>query len=155
NNRLYVPRTFEPTLLASIRFPNEETPDSSLDNSKLFHTLEKFLEKYVDLDWEARFSIVLFAVSTWLADRLDATPYLLVTGPQGSGKTTLLKFLSCICRRSLLVSDVPAHELCSLPLFLRPTLLLDETYLSQEFSRLLRAGYSRGLPVLRKGRMID
>src|SRR5262249_14431111 len=49
NNRLYVPRTFEPTLLASIRFPNEETPDSSLDNSKLFHTLEKFLEKYVDV----------------------------------------------------------------------------------------------------------
>jgi hypothetical protein len=95
------------------------------------------------IQYESEIKLSLFILATWIADRLPSVPYLLVQGPFGSGKTPLLKLLSCLCRRSILLSGLTPSEFFSLPLALRPTLLLDETIINPEMSLLLRGTHPR------------
>ena len=114
------------------------------------------ISKFIDLpDRDIRL-IQGYFLAGWFPDLCVSAPYLWLVGPPGSAKTTLLRLLSALCRRSLLVGDIRPAALYQAVDSLDCTLLIDEleSY-GPEVMRLLRAGSTRGIPVVRNGRVFD
>jgi hypothetical protein len=138
--------------------PSAVSPGSQ--PNQLLSQIAATLRLHVDLPDQDVYLISRFVLSTWIPERLLVAPYLWLAGPLGSGKTTLLKLLQALCRRAFLVSDLKPAALYQLPGLLEPTLLIDESDLSDsemscEFQRLLRIGNTRGATVVRNGRAYD
>ncbi len=134
--------------LADVRLPRGILPNKSSEELQFW--LCNSIPRCVDLPDVYRAIVASFIPYTWIADRLPTALYLSVVGLPASGKTTLLEFLSLLCRRALLVSDItPAatYEACSR---FNPTLLIDENEWaarggSRIYRRQLRAGTTRNL----------
>ena len=141
--RLWLPSRYP--IIARMRLPQRvaNAPVDGIDD--ILSAIIEFLLTYIDFssDTDAR-AAAHYALSTWFTHRIPMAPILSIVGPTGSGKTKLARCLNCICRRPLLFSDLNAANLRSLPLRLRPTLIMDEIKMNDEMVRLLRAGPLRG-----------
>ncbi len=113
------------------------------------------LTRFIDLPEECVRKVAYFGLATWPADRVHAAPVLSITASLTSQSIVLLQLLALVCRRALWLGDVNPAALCSLPMHLRPTLLLDEVHLGASFQRLLRASSVQGRYVARNGRTLD
>jgi len=136
-----------------MRLPSKLGPAISAD--QLLRDIGVLIHTYVDLDQKFLVAAALCVLASWIPEKVVTAPYLIVIGPTGSGKTTFLKLLSCFCRHSLLLSNLTPAQLCRLPMFCRPTLLLDEADLTPTLGRLLRAGHTQGVPAIYNGRAVD
>lgn len=143
-DKTFVPwRRYSP-VLKSIRLPKYALPYAFA--KVIWEDLEKLISRCVDV--QAKYIPVLadFIMSTWFVDRFQVAPYLSIVGLPQSGKTTLLKFLSSLCRRSLLIGDITElsfYRACSQ---LMPTILIDEAGTirnSRSLRRILRTGTTR------------
>jgi hypothetical protein len=121
--------------------------------TRLALAILKFFEYAIDVP--AQYGVVLaaYVLYTWVADRLPVAVYLSVVGLPQSGKSTLLEFLSLLCRRPLLVSDISqaaVYRACS---NFGVTLLIDEIEWGSTnagaLRQLLRAGTGRSARALR------
>jgi energy-coupling factor transporter ATP-binding protein EcfA2 len=150
---IYVPPDLSSTSASLMRLPSRLGPEVSAD--QLFQEIGKLIHTYVDVDQKFLVPIALSVLASWIPEKVVTAPYLIVIGPTGSGKTTLLRLLSCLCRRSLLFSNLTPAELCRLPMSCRPTLVLDEADLTPTLCRLLRAGHTQGVPAIHNGHAVD
>jgi hypothetical protein len=151
--RIYTPRRCDPSLLHALPLPaNCGSFDST---AKLFVEIKDLFERYGDLPEEAASLMVSIVLSTWMVDWLPVAPTLVLIDPSASQGKQLLRLLSCVCRRALMLVDVTAAGLRSMPGWLRPTLLVDKQALSPSAQKLLRAGSRRGAYILRNGRLVD
>jgi hypothetical protein len=100
--------------------------------------------------------LAYFSISTWFADCLPTAPALAISSPvQGQG-TDVLRLLRCLCRRPLMLADITPAGLRSLPMYLHPTLLINQPGLSPRMWTLLRTSSQRGLYVpAGKGGVLD
>jgi len=152
NGRVLIPPRIEKGLLKSIQLPSH--PRKFGSSYDLLLELASHAEHHVTLPFQSLMLVSAFVLSTWLADRFPRAPYLSVFGPLGSGKTQLLQFLSCCCRRPLLLTDVTPAGLYSLVDALQLTLIIDECEFGRDqktsdLLRLLRGGHTAGSSIFR------
>lgn len=151
--RIYIPRSCDPSLLHALPLPTHCGPFDS--TAKLFAEIKELFDQYGDLPEESVSLLVAFVLSTWMVDWLPVATALALIDPSAGQATQLLRLLSCVCRRALMLADLTAPGLCSMPGWLRPTLLMDRQALSSSVQKLLRAGSRRGAYLLRNGRLVD
>jgi hypothetical protein len=151
--RVFVPRRFDPSLLHALPLP---TNCGSFDSTaNLLAGIKELFDRYGDLPEDSVSLMVSFVLATWMVDWLPVAPTLTLIDPSTSQATQLLRLLSCVCRRALMLVDLTGAGLCSMPMWLRPTLLIDRQELSPSAQRLLRAGNRRGVHILKNGRVFD
>ena len=112
---------------------------------------------------EQRHAVALWAISTWVYDAFEATPYLHIKSPEKrSGKTLLLEILELVVRKPMMTTNFTAAVLFRVVTEQHPTLLIDEADAifakrlsadptSQELRGLLNAGYRKGGKAHRMG----
>jgi hypothetical protein len=125
----------------------------------LMRLVVRFIEQRVAVERRYLIPLAAFVVATWLVDRFEVAPYLMVVGPPVSGKTTLLIVLALLCRRSFLVGDISSSALFHVCAQIHPTFLLDESasQVGQSDSAMrhfLRMGSTRE-GIVRKGEFFD
>lgn len=151
--RIYIPRSCDPSLLHALPLP---TNCGSFDSTAtLFAEIKELFDQHADLPEDSVSLMVSFVLSTWMVDWLPVAPTLALIDPSASQANQLLRLLSCLCRHALMLVDLTAAGLCSMPTWLRPTVLIDRQALSPSAQKLLRAGNRRGAYILRNGRLVD
>jgi len=153
DDKTFVPVSADPTVWAALRLPTGVASYAS--TRELFDEIRKLLAKYCDLPEESILQIVYFIFGTWLADRVPIAPFLSIVAPASAPRGILLQLLSLLCRRSLLLTAENPAGLWTLPMYLRPTLLLDTAELNIPVQKFLRASSTQGIHFPRGGRALD
>lgn len=150
---VYVPPTFDPTILQALRLPVRCAPYGS--TRQLLGDTCKFLWSGPGLVEEPVLQLAYFALSTWFVDCLPTAPSVSLVGPAASEATAVLRRLACVCRHPLLLAEVSHAGFCSLPMHLCPTLLINQPGLSPKMQQFLRASSSRDFWVPRGNRLLN
>jgi hypothetical protein len=153
DGKTYVPPSADPTVLEALRFPTGVASYASTRD--LFDEIRKLLASYNDLPERFLSQIAYFIFGTWLADRVPVAPFLSIVAPATAAHGVLLQLLSLLCRRSLLLTVENPAGLWTLPMYLRPTLLLDAAELTVPVQKFLRASNGQGFHLPRKGQALD
>jgi hypothetical protein len=133
-----------------VLLPSAAVPYTS--DAELFADLLCFIHRYCDIDpfWERLMAV--YAMMTWIVDRLDTVPYLRFLGGPDSGKTRLAETVAYLCYRTIKISggSSPAFLYRSMNIF-RGTLFIDEAdsrgELWSDLSKIVNAGYHRGTSI--------
>ena len=134
DGKTYVPAPADPTVLGALRLPTRAASYSS--TRELFDEIHKLLALYNDLPERFLLQIVYFIFGTWLVDRAPIAPFLSIVAPATAPRGVLLQLLALLCRHSLLLTAENPAGLWTLPMYLRPTLLLDAAELSVHRSKI-------------------
>jgi hypothetical protein len=79
-------------------------PEDYVSIPNLITKIENFIYKYGDVkDTDRRF-LTLFAILTWVYDRMESVPYARFLADTGKGKTRMLKILHQICYNSFMAA---------------------------------------------------
>jgi hypothetical protein len=150
----YEPADVPPSLYHATRFPVRYDPYNSVRH--LLNQTEQLFTQYLHFaDREARL-LAVFAMSTWIADRLPTAPTLVISGPDQRSGIGLLKLLHCLCRRPVLLAEVTPVGLRALPIQFSLTLLINQQGLRPAMLRFLNVAQHRGMHVLgNRGTLID
>lgn len=151
--KTYVPVSADPTILSALRLPTRAASYTS--TRELFNEIRKLLALYNDLPERFLSQIAYFIFGTWLVDRVPMAPFLSIVAPPTAPRAVLLQLLALLCRRSLLLTAENPAGLWTLPMHLRPTLLLDAAELSVPVQKFLRASNSQGIHFPRNGQALD
>jgi len=151
--KTYVPVSADPTILSALRLPTRAASYTS--TRELFDEIRKLLALYNDLPERFVSQIAYFIFGTWLVDRVPMAPFLSIVAPSTAPRGVLLQLLALLCRRSLLLTAENPAGLWTLPMHLRPTLLLDAAELSVPVQKFLRASNSQGIHFPRNGQALD
>jgi len=122
---------------------------------QVLQALCNYIEKYVVLECEeTKHILALWVVMTWVFDRFDRLPILLVTSPAPrSGKTRLFEVLLKVVNRGQLNIDMTPATMFRLIDKYHPTLLIDEadTLLknNEDLTRIVNAAHTKGALVWR------
>jgi putative DNA primase/helicase len=120
-----------------------------VDGADLLDLLSKTVAVHVVLPNAAAEAIALWVLLAHAHDCFDISSLLCATSPTPEcGKTTLLTFLSRICPRALLASNISPASVFRAVEKWSPTLLVDEadTFLrdNEELRGILNSGHNRG-----------
>ena len=155
----YAGRNYEATeLIASVgnatRLPSGCSDYGSV--RELCTKIASLFTRHLGLPEPESSLLAYFAISSWFADCLPTAPGLAIYGPfQGQG-INVLRLLRCLCRRPLLLADITPAGLRSLPMYLHPTLLINQPRLNPRMWTLLRTSSHRGFCVpAGKGGVLD
>jgi len=151
--RVYAPVFLEPTILRALQLPSQSAPYGTTRN--LFDDVTKPVSHYTALSENFVSLLCHFGISTWFPDCTLVAPCLVLVGPAASEAARVLRLLHCVCRHALLLGDLNPAGLCSLPMYLCPTLLIAQPELSAPTLRLLQTSNIRNLYVPRRGQLLD
>jgi hypothetical protein len=98
--------------------------------------------------------LALFALASWFSDVLAAAPTLFIAGWSPEAEF-LLDMLWCVVRRGLHISEFTQRVLCSLPMEVHPTLLINAGEISAASLKLLRTTNRRRACVPQKGKLVN
>lgn len=149
----YVPAPGDPTILGALRLPARAAPYGS--TRELFDEIAQLIALYNDLPERFLLQVVYFIFGTWFADRLSIAPFLSIVASATAPRGVLLQLLELFCRRSLLLTAENPVGLWTLPMYWRPTLLLDAAELSVPVRKFLRASQNQGVRFPRNGQALD
>jgi hypothetical protein len=146
----YKGRTYEapevhPSILGTMRLPTGCAHYTS--TRKLFMRIAGLFTQYFDLPDQDASLLAYFALSTHFADFLQSAPGLLISGPDVYRAIGLLRLLRSVCRRPLMLAEITAGGFRSLPMYLHPTLLINQSGLTPSMAALLHTSRHRGLNV--------
>jgi len=151
----YIPPNVDPTVLAALQLPSHWSRSAPRATRELFQDVCSRWAKWTALPEGVLSQIAYFIFATWLTDRIPVAPFLWVTSPSAADGSEFLQLLALFCRRSLLLSADSTAGLWTLPMFLRPTLLLDGAELTAPMQRFLQASSSKGIRCVKKGQALD
>lgn len=142
-------------------WPLPKKPEPYGDQAILWNEVKTFLVHHVFLPDDRLYDVLTaWVLATWIPEKWDVVPYLLVKGPLGCGKTRLLETLGAIAYRGIFSANMTSAALFRVIELHRPTIFLDETeiYMKETYSdvaHLLNAGYRRGVRAWRVERDAD
>lgn len=152
NNCTYEAPELSPSIFRATRFPRKCGRYASIRD--LFDEISDLFARYPHCpDRESRL-LAFFGLSTWLADSLPTSPALEICGDQRRG-LEVLRLLHCVCRHPLLLGEITAGGLLSLPLHLRFTFLINQSAMTPRMRRMLCASAHRDLYFPNRGVLLD
>lgn len=148
---VYTPININQSILQAMRLPSECGHFEK--TGELFAAVrELFTSRGFPIDIAS--STTYFGFATWFTKFLPAAPCLLIAGPRPE-VVLLLELLSCLVRHPLPLGDVTRSGLCSLPMHLEPTLLIDQQRISRSTWGLLGSSNRRTANVPRKDGLVN
>jgi len=117
----------------------------------LFDKVRRLFSNHLRLqDWQSSV-MACFVFISWVCERLSSAPVLALLGEDEEMGLASLFLLNSLCRHPILLAEISAAALYSLPLEFSPTLLIRQEELRPNLQRLLRSSGFRGLHVPRPG----
>jgi hypothetical protein len=144
DGRIYCAAELPPCLIQVTRLPTKSTKHAPI--GELFTRIVTVFEENLDLSRDNAERLTFFSVTTWFPEFLPSAPCLSISGPDVSQGISVLRLLSCVCRRPLMLAEVTAAGLHSLP-DMHATLLILDQELPRKMKALLSASSNRGLYV--------
>lgn len=152
--KTYIPANVDPTVLAALQLPSN-CPLPAPQTRELFDDVCNQLAQFTTLPERPLRQVAYFIFATWLADRIPCAPFLWAAAPSATDGSEFLQLLALFCRRSLLLSADSTAGLWTLPMYLRPTLLLDGAELTSPMQKFLHASNSKGIHCVKRGQALD
>ena len=152
-SRLLYPPDIDSSVRKMVRFPTHSAPYES--ERKLFDDLCALINEFMDLSAELTHLVAVSVLGSWLVDCAAIPTCLWIVGPRFGQGRELLRLLNCLYRRPLLLGEVSLAGLCSLPLELRPSLLIEQREVSPELQKVLRGVDAGDGRILCKGQFIN
>ncbi len=150
-DRTFVPPELSLSLSSALTLPSK--CESYGNTKQLFESIrDLFLSQGAPED--AALVATHFVFSTWFLEILPAAPCLVIVGARPEA-LHLLQILESLCRHAIMVGDFNWAALSSLPMVLKPTILIDGEGLKPPALRLLSASNNRSANFLRKGELIN
>lgn len=124
-----------------------------VDGAVLLGAIEQVIREHIVIgEYEIR-AAALWSLWSWVFDRFDIAPQLVLTSPVSEcGKTTLLTLISEVVPRALPASNISSAAVYRVIEEAQPTLMLDEadSYMagpnaSEELRGVLNSGHTRSL----------
>jgi hypothetical protein len=110
---------------------------------ELFDRIVALLRHHVPLVEKDCVLVAYWSMATWFLDFLPFLPTLVVTG-SARAADRLLRTLVAVCRRPWALADLNSATLLTLPLVLKPTLLICKPQLNRRLAALLDASNQPG-----------
>ena len=148
----YVPITLDSADLSAIRFPQGAIGYGS--TGQLFRAILDVLEKFSGIANEDLTPAAYWLLSSWFQELLPVAPTLIVVGPSPADVRKFFRLLRCLCRRGVALTELNPGGFLAIPMFLRPTLLVEQSRLDRQTRGLLRAAASRNY-IPRRGTFLD
>jgi len=148
---VYAPPDIDRSILRALTWPTECKPYGSTD--RLFTAVRESFSNH-GFPEEVALGTTYGVFASWFPECLPAAPCLAIKGPRPEA-SLLLQLLGCLVRRALPLAEVSSAGLSSLPMDLRPTLLIHQEHLSPSASRLLFGSSSPNVYVARKGKLLS
>ncbi|SBW04946.1 conserved hypothetical protein [uncultured Alphaproteobacteria bacterium] len=131
-------------------FPAVEPWPSHVDPAELLDDIRRTIHRFVVCDEEVLDAVTLWATSTYLIDRAQVAPILVISAAEMScGKTQLLSLVGLLCRRPLSTSNMTSAVVYRAIEAYGPTLLMDEADAfirgDKGFQSILNSGHTRGM----------
>ncbi len=149
--RVYVPADLSPSILRAVTWPTKCIEYGS--TQKLFTAVRESFTNHGFPD-EVALPTTHVVFSSWFPECLPSAPCLSITGPRPEANL-LLQLLGCLVRHSLPLAELSRAGLCSLPMDLQLTLLIDLEHVSRSTLSLLSASNNRNAYVPRKGALVN
>jgi hypothetical protein len=149
--RIYVARDVAPSIIRELHLPTEIHADGSV--AQLLADLVQVIQRFSGLPDNLAKLVGRIPLSTWVMDALPTAPSVVLLGPDSSELIQLFSLLQVLCRHSLRLTEVGAGALCSLPMEMGLTLLIDQEEYSEPVQRILNASRRRENKVPRSGNL--
>ena len=151
DGKVFVPPALDDDVMKTINLPSNAA--DYVSTTALFDDLRRLFQEHRGLSEECISKAAFGALATWFPE--CAPPLLLVSAPDASGSRLLLEQLRCACRRSVIIGDVTRSGIWSLPLSLRPTIIIDRPKLTKDLPHVLRAMSRPGVRIPQRGHLLD
>jgi hypothetical protein len=148
----YEPAPIKPTLLKALTLPTGVV--SCTSPRGLLTDIAKLTTEYTGFAENSVAALSRWQLSTWFPEMRPA-PGLALVGPDTTAARQQFELLNCLCRHPLLLTEVKAAGLLTLPTEWDFTLLIRQPELSVELQRILSIA-RRGIGLIpRGGRVLD
>lgn len=136
-----------------IYLPKNAAPYDSTGD--LLNALSSTIKRFSGLE-DAEASLLGYAVlASWLIDFTQVPVSLALIGSASPERRQLLRLLHCLLRRALVVGEANLAGICSLPMEIAPTLIVERCEPTTPFLRFLEATNSRDSNVIVNGRILN
>jgi hypothetical protein len=152
-NRAYAPISVDPSVATAIRFPSRVASRETTRN--LFTDAHGFLSSHLGQLDVCITALVFVIFATWLTPVLPTAPVLSIFVPPGAPKNRVLQILNMMCRRPLRLIALKRNDIPRVPMYLQPTLLLDEPDSSPAMHAILNASTERGMYISQPQGMVE
>jgi hypothetical protein len=149
--RVYFARDVAPSIVRELYLPSEVQPIDSV--LQLFVCLVQLIQRFSGLPDNSARLVARIVLATWVVGAFPSAPSVLLVGPDSRELTQLFHLLKGLCRRALLLTEVNAGALHSLPMEMDLTLLIDQPELSEPAQRILNATRTRDKKVPHRGNL--
>lgn len=149
---VYVAREVDPSILRELYLTTKIQPMDSVP--QLFADLVQLIHRFTGLRDKSARLVARVVLSTWVADARSAAPSVMFVGPDCRELTQLLNLLKVLSRHALLLTEVTAGGLYSLPMEMGLTLLINQPELSEPVERILNAARNRENKIPRRGNLL-
>jgi len=138
----YAPAPIDPNLNKVLRLPTRVAPPET--GEKLFTDAHDLLTRHL-AQLEGCITALACAVFvSWMSPALSMAPVLWIFSPAGSPRNRALQMLSLLSRRPVRIVGLRRGDIARLPMWLQPTLLLDEPDLRPDMQTILQSSTYRG-----------
>ena len=148
--KMFFPRKFD-RRVELVRLPSPSSPFGTI--TTLFAEARQLFVRF-GFSAEVAFATTIFCCATWFTDILPTAPCLIISGATLEAGL-LLDIISCIARRSLLISEFSRGALSVLPVGLQPTLVIAVENLSKASMALFRTSNRRRAYLPVNGELTD
>jgi hypothetical protein len=136
---IYQAPDLHPTIRQAIWFPGGAADYGT--TGALFQGVAGLFPQYLGFSEDSAALSTIWILSSWLPEHFPAPPTLCIGGPNMGQAMKLLRLFAPLCRRSLIVAELSRQ----LPIFLRPTLLLNDPRLTVKVLASWRASNYHGV----------
>src|SRR5258706_5180486 len=149
----YLPADLDASVLRAIHFPADATGFGS--TRELFDAICSLVKKFTNLS-DQYVSLVSYAIlASWMVEFTNIPICLAIVGAPSAERRQLLRLLRCLFRRSLLMSEVSLAGLCTLPMELTPSLLIERCEPGAALEKFLHVTSSPGAHIASKGQLLN
>jgi putative DNA primase/helicase len=132
----------------SVVFPEADPWDAEIIPAVLLDEIRETILRFIVCEPEAAVAVALWIFFTWVIDRVDVAPLLVITAPEKRcGKSQLISLVGHLSFRPLPASNISSAAVFRVVEAHSPTLLLDEadTFMNEneELRGVINSGHTR------------
>jgi hypothetical protein len=151
---VYQPLDLHPTIWSATRLPHAAIGYGA--TGAFFKKVANLFERYIGFSTPEAVLVAIWNGTTWLSDRLSSPPALVVSGPDISHAITFFRLLGCVCRHPLMLAEITRSAFGSLPMALKPTVMVSQPDLPPRVWSLWCGSNYRGIFIPgRAGNVLD